>query len=156
MKRVTLGMHIGLIAAVVALAAHVSAQPANPRFGRWKLKSEAPAPQSNIMTYEAFNGTGMKITIETTSATGAKGGYSYTTMFDDKFLPATGQANNTYAVHTLNDKINEIVNKVNDKFSRLLINVLSADNKSILVTYISTNATTGETRVTYATYEKIE
>jgi hypothetical protein len=155
MQTHTLGARIGLFAAIALVVTNVSAQTANPRFGKWKLKSENPAPASNIMTYEAYNGTGMKITIDSVNASGAKTSWGYTTMFDGKDEPVTGQANNTSAVRTMNDKINEIVNKTSGKFRQLLINVLSADNKSILVTYISTTAQ-GETRVTYATYERIE
>jgi hypothetical protein len=40
------------VVVVALLAGGVAAQSANPRFGKWKLKSDAPAPQSNIMTYE--------------------------------------------------------------------------------------------------------
>ena len=155
MQKHTLGVRIGLFAAIALVVTNVSAQPANPRFGKWKLKSENPPPASNIMTYEPYNGTGMKVTIDSVNASGAKTSWGYTTMFDGKDEPVTGQANNTSAVRTMNDKINEIVNKTNGKFRQLLINVLSADNKSILVTYISTTAQ-GETRVTYATYERIE
>ena len=47
------------IVAFVLTAASVSAQAPNPRFGKWKLKSDAPPPTSNIMTYETHNGKGM-------------------------------------------------------------------------------------------------
>ena len=49
-------------AAVALLVPAIAAQSANPRFGRWKLKSDNPA-STNIMTYEPFNGTGMKVTV---------------------------------------------------------------------------------------------
>ena len=41
----------GLAATAAMLAISLSAQAANPRYGRWRIKSDAPAPQSNIMTY---------------------------------------------------------------------------------------------------------
>lgn len=142
------------LVAVAAAQAPAQAPAANPRFGKWKLKSDNPPPASNIMTYEPYNGTGMKVTIDTVSASGAKGGWSYITMFDGKDEPVTGRQGSTTAVRMINEKINEIVNKTNGRVSQLLINVLSADNNTILNTYISTNAQ-GVTNVTYATYERI-
>ena len=54
-----------LAAALMSLApAVMEAQNANPSFGRWLLKSDAPAPASNVMTYEPFGASGMKVTIE--------------------------------------------------------------------------------------------
>src|SRR5215470_12369542 len=41
-----------IVAGLILLASLAAAEDKNPRFGRWKLKSDAPAPQSNIMTYE--------------------------------------------------------------------------------------------------------
>ena len=37
----------------------VSADPPNPRMGRWRNKSDAPPPSSNIMTYEPYGKKGM-------------------------------------------------------------------------------------------------
>jgi len=63
---------------------HRPAQKANPRFGRWKLKSDAPRQQSNVMTYEPYNGKGMKIAIDAVNKDGVKSQWGYTTMFDGK------------------------------------------------------------------------
>ena len=144
-------------AASPAPAAAASAAPAstaNPRFGRWKLKSDNPS-STNIMTYEPHNGTGMKITVETTNAAGEKSSWGYTTMFDDRTFPVTGRRGTDGAiVRVVTDKINEIIYKQGDRVTQMLVNVLSADNKSIEVTYYSTNAE-GQTRVSNATYERI-
>jgi len=75
---------VGLFALLVALAtlngspcmAGGSAQGSNPRYGRWKLKSDAASPSSNIMTYEPFGGKGMKITIDAVNGDGVKSIYS--------------------------------------------------------------------------------
>jgi hypothetical protein len=140
-------------AAVALLVPAIAAQSANPRFGRWKLKSDNPA-STNIMTYEPFNGTGMKVTVETTNAAGNKSSWGYTTMFDGKEYPVTGRAGtDTAIVRVINPKINEIIYKRGDQVVQFLVNVLSADNQSILVTYYSTNAQ-GVTNVTQATYER--
>lgn len=145
----------GLVVAVALVSASAAAQGANPRFGRWKLKSENPS-STNIMTYEAYNGTGMKVTVETTTAAGSKSSWGYTTMFDGKEYPVTGRAGtDTAIVRVINDKINEIIYKRGDQVVQLLVNVLSPDGTSIQVTYYSTNAD-GVTRVTNATYEKLQ
>jgi hypothetical protein len=138
------------------LTAGPLAQTTNPRFGKWKLKSEN-ANSTNIMTYEAFNGTGMKITVETTrAADGSKSSWGYTTMFDGKEYPVEGRNGTTHAiVRIVNDKINEIIYKNGDRVTQLLVNVLSADGKTIEVTYYSAQQD-GSTRVTNATYEKMQ
>lgn len=144
-----------LLAGTAGLAAQSSAPATNPRFAVWKLKSEAPPPQSNLMTYESYNGTGMKVTIDAVNASGAKSSWGYTTMFDGKDYPVTGRnGTDTAAVQVINDKINLIIYKKGDKVVQLLINTLSADNNSIDVSYLSTNAA-GETRTTHATYERV-
>jgi hypothetical protein len=147
---------LAVVAALALVAPATLAQATNPRFGRWKLKSEN-ANSTNIMTYEAHNTTGMKVTVETTNATtGNKSAWGYTTMFDGKEYPVTGrQGTDTAIVRIVNDKINEIIYKQGDRVVQLLVNVLSADNKTIEVTYYSTNAQ-GVTRVTNATYERIQ
>ena len=53
--------------ALTALVAAASAQNANPRFGKWKLKSDQPPPALNIMTYEPYGEGGMRVTVEATS-----------------------------------------------------------------------------------------
>ena len=52
MKRILAG-GLGILAAValvVTTVTPVAAQNTNPRFGKWKIKSEDPAPASNIIT----------------------------------------------------------------------------------------------------------
>jgi len=138
-----------------AAAPSSPAASANPRFGKWKLKSENPAA-SNVMTYEPFNGTGMKITVDSTNASGTASSWGYTTMFDGRAFPVTGRNGTDSAiVRVVTDKINEIVYKQGDRVVQMLVNVLSADNQTIQVTYYSTNAQ-GQTNVTSATYERMQ
>lgn len=151
---------IGAFAAVAAVAvftAASAAEQANPRFGRWKLKSEAPAPQSNIMTYEPFEGTGMKITIDSVNRNGDKSQWFYTTKFDGKDEPVTGRSGTaTGAVKVITDRINEIIYKdASGKITQVLINVLSPDGNTINVVYVSANAE-GLRNPTYAIYERIK
>jgi len=154
----------GVCATLVMLACVLSAQapansanPTNPRFARWKLKSTAAAPSSNIMTYEPFNGTGMKVTIESVNASGTKSQWGYTTMFDGKDEPVTGRNGTaTGSVRVITEQINEIIYKDADgKIVQVLMNVLSPDGKTITVSYTSANAQ-GLQKPTYATYEKMQ
>jgi len=108
------------------------------------------------MTYEPFGGTGMKVDVTTTNAAGTATSWGYNTMFDGKELPVTGRTGTTHAiVRIVNDKINEIIYKNGDRVTQLLVNVLSADSKTIEVTYYSAQQD-GTTRVTNATYERIQ
>jgi hypothetical protein len=49
MLKRTLTLSLAALAAVVLVSAEAAAQD-NPRFGVWKLRSDAPPPQVNIMT----------------------------------------------------------------------------------------------------------
>jgi len=148
----------GLAATVAMLAMSLSAQPANPRYGRWKLKSDAPAPQSNVMTYEPLNGgKGMKITIDAVNKEGVASKWGYNTMFDGKDEPLYGNpGTDTGTVKIITDRINEIVYKKDGKVTQVLTNVLSPDGDSIGVMYMRQDPE-GKTRnITFATYEKIK
>jgi hypothetical protein len=146
------------VCAIVALAlaaASVSAQTPNPRFGKWKLKSDAPTPTSNIMTYEPHNGKGMKITIDAVNKDGVKSQWWYTTMFDGKDEVLTGNpGTDTGSVRIITDRINEIIYKKDGRITQVLTNVLSPDGSTIGVTYMRMNAEGKTTGVTFATYEK--
>jgi hypothetical protein len=130
-------------------------QTTNPRFGTWKLKSDAAPPSSNLMTYAPFNGTGMKITIDAVSASGAASQWYYTTMFDGKDEPVTGnRGTDTGSVRVINDKINEIVYKKAGVVTQVLTNILSPDHNTIAVVYMRQDADGKTTSVTNATYER--
>ena len=147
-----------VIAAIVMLAAGGSAQSANPRYGKWKLKSDAPAPQSNVMTYEPINGgKGMKITIDAVNKDGVASKWGYDTNFDGKDEPLYGNpGTDTGSVRIVTDRINEIVYKKDGKITQVLTNVLSPDGNSIGVMYMRQDPE-GKTRnITFATYEKIK
>jgi hypothetical protein len=149
-----------LVAAVAMLAATGSAQtPANPRYGRWRIKSDAPPPTSNIMTYEPLaGGKGMKITIDAVNKDGVATKWGYDTMFDGKDMPLYGNpGTDTGSVKIITDRINEIVYKKGGKVTQVLTNVLSPDGDTIGVMYMRMDAEGKKTtNVTFATYEKIK
>ena len=148
---------VAAVCAALAMSSVALAQNKNPRFGKWKLKSDAPAPQSNIMTYEPFGGKGMKVTVESVNAKGEKNAWWYTTDFDGKFMPVTGQENADTSVVTINDRINEIVNRRNGVVTQILTNVLSPDGNTIGVMYMRMDPAGKKTmNVTFATYERIQ
>jgi hypothetical protein len=143
-------------AAVSALAAGVaSAQAANPRLGTWKLKQDAPPPALNIMTYEPFGAGGMKVTVESTNAQGQTAKWTYTTKFDGKDEPVTGDTRTeTTAVRRVDDRTNEIVNKRGGKAVQVITNVLSEDGRTIHNTYKNYDADGKLTSTTTAVYER--
>ena len=148
-----------LSAAITMLIAFASAhgQNTNPRFGQWKLKSDAPAPQSNVMTYEPFGAKGMKVTVTSVNARGDTTSWWYTTDFDGKDMPVTGSSGTTHtSVRTITDRINEIVNKRDGRVTQVLTNVLSPDGNTIGVIYMRDDGSGKTTAVSFATYERIK
>jgi len=144
--------------AAIALIINVSwAQSPNPRFGKWKLKSNAPAPASNIMTYEPSGDRGMKITIDAVNQDGAKSRWFYTTKFDGKDEPITGNpAADTGSVKVINSAVNEIIYKKDGKIAQVLTNVLSPDGDTIGIIYMRLDQAGKTTGVTFATYERMK
>jgi len=134
----------------------LQAQGPNPRFGRWLLKSDAPAPASNIMTYEPFGASGMKVAIQSVNARGDTTRWWYTTEFDGRAMPVTGSAAQSHAaVRVLSPLVNEIVNSLNGRVTQRLTNVLSADHNTIGVMYMREDAEGRTTGVTFATYQRL-
>ena len=141
----------------VGTAGLVSAQAKNPRIGKWKLKSDAPPPAINIMTYEPFGNGGMKVTVESKNAQGRETKWTYTTMFDGKDEPVTGHPSaDTTSVKKIDDRTTEIVNKKAGKVLQIITNVISEDGKTINNTYKNFDAEGQPTRTTTAVYERIQ
>lgn len=152
---------IALIASV-AIAPRLGAQSAspaaatNPRFGRWKLKSDAPAPASNIMTYSAYGASGMKVQIESGNTSGDTTRWGYVTEFDGRDMPVTGNPGQTHAsVRRVSDAVNEIINSKDGVVTQRLTSVLSPDHNTIAVIYMRDDGQGKTTRVTFATYERM-
>ena len=146
---------LSIIVCLSLAAAIASAENKNPRFGKWKLKSDAPPPALNIMTYEPYGETGMKITVENTNTKGEKRTWSYVTLFDGKYRPVEGDTNtDETAVEVVDAHTNKIMNKTGDRVN-VIINVLSADGNTINNEYRNVDEN-GKVTVTHAVYERIQ
>lgn len=144
---------VGVCAVILAMSAGLGAQNKNPRFGKWKLKQDAGL---NIMTYEPLGAKGMKVTVESTNPKGEKTTWWYTTDFDGKDMPVTGQGpGRTSAVRTVDAQINEVVNKADGKVTQVLYNILSKDQNSIGVMYYRDDGAGKTANITFAMYERM-
>ena len=147
----------GLVAAFSLLAwnADASAQETNPRFGVWRMKSDAPPPAINIMTYEAYGDGGMSITVESTNSRGRESKWGYVTMFDGVFRPVTGRENAETAVEIVDGRTTRISNKSNGRVSQVIINTLSEDGNTISNEYVRLDENGDIVSVGHAVYERI-
>ncbi|WP_419943137.1 class A beta-lactamase [Candidatus Palauibacter sp.] len=134
--------------------ADVAARRDNPRYGVWKLRSDAPPPSLNVMTYEPWGDGGMKITVESTNSRGGESKWSYDTMFDGAFQPVTGREGVETAVEVVDEFTNRITSRRDGQVTQVIINVLSEDGNRIDNEYRSTDAD-GNERVSHAVYERI-
>jgi hypothetical protein len=116
------------------------------RFGVW-INSTNP---NNVMTYEPYEGKGMKITVSNPSD--PKSDWWYVTMFDGVFRPVTNQKNSETAVEVINAKSTRIYNKRDGVVYQVVINTLSEDNNTINNEYIRMDKEGKITGVTHVTY----
>jgi hypothetical protein len=139
-----------------------AAAAANPRFGKWRLKPTDPAapPSTNVMTYEPYEGTGMKVTINRLEADGSlTAQWGYTTMFDNKETQMTGsQSSQNASVRMISERTAEITyrNRSDGRIVRQLTNVLSPDGNTIGIIYMNYGADGKPDTVTFATYERMK
>jgi hypothetical protein len=143
------------VVAAAAFTVSAWAQGSNPRFGKWKLKSDQPAPFLNIMTYEPYGEGGMRVTVEATNAKGEKRKWTYVTMFDGVYRPVSGDTSTEEtAVVVVDARTNKIRNKTGDRVN-VIINVLSEDGNTIHNEYQNVDEN-GKVTVTHAVYERIQ
>lgn len=157
MRRKTLLVGSAVLAMFTLAGNMILAEKPNPRFGKWKLKSTAPAPTSNVMTYAPFGKHGMKITIDAVNKNGDKSEWFYNTNFDGKDEPITGnQGADHGSVKIISPAVNEIVYKKDGKVTQILTNVLSPDSNTLGIIYMRQDAEGKTTNVTFATYERMQ
>ena len=155
MRKLNLTVNLTAALALLALTANASAQTTNPRFGVWRMKSDAPPPSINIMTYEPYGDGGMSITVESTNSRGGESKWGYVTMFDGVFRPVTGQENTETAVEIVDDRTTRISNKRNGRISQVIINTLSEDGNTISNEYVRLDENGDIVSVGHAVYERI-
>ena len=155
MRKRNLTVNLMAAAALFAATADALGQTTNPRFGVWKLKSEAPPPTINIMTYEPHGDGGMAITVESTNSQGRESKWGYVTMFDGVFRPVTGREGAETAVEIVDEQTTRISNKRNGRVYQVIINVLSQDGNTINNEYVRMDENGDIVRTTHAIYERM-
>ena len=143
-----------VVACAALIASVLVAAPAwaqgEARFGVW----DNTADPNNVMTYEAFEKGGSKLTVSNPSKPEAA--WSYVTLFDGQFRPVTGQPGSETAVELINGsaKSIRILNKRDGLVYQVVINTLSEDNRTISNEYIRMDKVGKITGVTHVTYKK--
>ena len=125
-----------MTASTVAAQAPATAKPAtakpvdntDPRTARFGVWDNSTNP-NNVMTYEAYQKGGSKLTVSNPS--NPKSDWSYVTMFDGKFEPVAGQPGSETAVEIINPKSIRISNKRDGVVNQIVINTLSDDLNTI-------------------------
>ena len=149
-----------LVAAVPALAQAPAAGAAkkvdntDPRTARIGVWDNTTNP-NNVMTYEAHENGGNKLTVSNPSNPASD--WSYVTMFDGVYRPVTGQKGAETAVEIINPKSIRIYNKRDGVLNQVVINTLSEDNNTISNEYVRMDKDgkiTGVTHVTYVRRQK--
>ena len=149
--------HLIIATAAIALSAGVATaqRPAtkddgtNPRTARFGVWDNTTNP-NNVMTYEAFEGDGSKLTVSNPS--NPKSDWSYVTKFDGVYRPVQGQEGAETAVEIIDPKSIRIYNKRNGVLNQVVINTLSEDNNTISNEYIRMDKDGKITGVTHVTY----
>lgn len=126
----------------------------NPRFGEWKMQSDAPAPAVNLMTYSPYGATGMHILVDNTNAQGEKTTWSYETLFDGIFRPVEGRPGSETAVEIVDAHTTRILTRRDGRVVQVILNTLSEDGNRIDNEYHSYRED-GTERVSSAVYERI-
>jgi hypothetical protein len=138
-------------AAVCAGLCAIFAAPAlaqkDSQVGVWKLNvakskySPGPAPTTATTTIEAV-GAGTKVTVDQTLSDGTKRQYSFTSNYDGKDAPVTGNNPDmdTVARTRVNATTVRTVAKKGGKVTTTQTSKLSADGKTRTVTTTGTNA----------------
>jgi hypothetical protein len=120
--------------------------PHTARIGVWDNSTNP----NNVMTYEAYDKGGNKLTVSNPSNPSQD--WSYVTMFDGVFRPVTGQPGSETAVEIITPKSIRVLNKRDGVVYQVVINTLSDDLNTISNEYIrldKDNKITGVTHVTY-------
>src|ERR1041385_7555140 len=105
----------------------------NPRTARIGVWDNSTNP-NNVMTYEAYEKDGSKLTVSNPSNPSQD--WSYVTLFDGVYRPVKGRESSETAVEIINQKSIRIYNKRNGVLQQVVINTLSDDNNTINNEYV--------------------
>ena len=122
--------------------------PRTARFGVW-VNTTNP---NNVMTYEAYEKDGSKLTVSNPSNPSQD--WSYVTLFDGVYRAVQGQEGAETAVEIINPKSIRIYNKRNGVLQQVVINTLSDDNNTINNEYIRMDKDGKIMGVTHVTYNR--
>ena len=123
----------------------------NPRTARFGVWDNSTNP-NNVMTYEAYEKDGSKLTVSNPSNPAQD--WSYVTLFDGVYRPVQGQEGAETAVEIINPKSIRIYNKRNGVLQQVVINTLSDDNNTINNEYIRMDKDGKITGVSHVTYNR--
>ena len=127
------------------------ADDTNPRTARFGVWDNSTNP-NNVMTYEAYEKDGSKLTVSDPSDHSRD--WSYVTLFDGIYRPVQGQEGAETAVEIINPKSIRIYNKRNGVLQQIVINTLSDDNNTINNEYIRMDKDGKITGVSHQTYTR--
>lgn len=144
-----------LLLGVAVMPTGVSAQDAADRYGVWRMQQDAPPPAINIMTYEPYQDGGMRVTVESTNASGEDNEWGYVTLFDGEFREVEGQDGSDTAVEFVDERTTRITNRRNGRVTQVIINTLSDDGDTIHNEYVRMDADGKITGVGHAVYERV-
>ena len=122
--------------------------PRTARFGVWDNSTNP----NNVMTYEAYDKGGSKLTVSNPSNPASD--WSYVTLFDGVYRPVTGQKGAETAVEIINSKSIRIYNKRDGVLNQIVINTLSDDNNTISNEYIRLDKDGKIMGVSHVTYNR--
>jgi hypothetical protein len=132
-------------AGVLALAAVLVAQAADPLFGTWKTVpakstySPGPAPKNNTKKYEPYKG-GVKAQQDLVTAKGETRHVEVTGAFDGKDYPGTGNPEvDTYSFQRVDAHNYVVTQKKGGKVTITSKMKIAADGKSRVVTQTGTD-----------------
>ncbi len=146
-------------AALITLAVALGGTAFAQSVGTWKLNlakskyQQGQAPKSTTLVYEAA-GQGIKVTVDTVQADGAKVHYAYAANYDGKDNPVVGNPNADMASRTRVDATTtKLVNKKGGKVLSNVTLLTSGDGKTLTITTTGVDAQ-GRNVDSVAVYDK--
>lgn len=145
MHRMLRTLTVGVVAGLVTLGG-VSAQSPNVHIGAWRVNvakstySPGPAPQSQTVRYEAWEG-GLKLIADGLDAKGVKTHAEYAARFDGKPYAFTGNANaDMVTIKQVDPRTLESMWTLKGKPTITTRSTVSADGKTRTATQVGVNA----------------